>query len=88
MTTPRHAAGWSLLVLLLLAPLAHAQAVRAWLDRDRIALGETATLNIQVDGPGEPPPDYAPLLRDFRASGHSSSRSYREVNGRSERRTL
>src|SRR5690606_35832424 len=38
--------GW----LLVLAALpAQAQQVRAWLDRDRIALGETATLHIECE---------------------------------------
>jgi hypothetical protein len=72
----------------LLAPVAHAQVVRAWLDRDRIALDETATLNIEVTGVATGTPDYAPLLRDFRLSGHSSTRSYQQVNGRSQVRTL
>lgn len=67
----------SLLAALWLAavPCAHAQAVRAWLDRDRIALGETTTLHIEVDGAADAEPDYAPLLRDFVLSGRSSSRS-------------
>src|SRR5690606_39916584 len=75
---------------LLRAPLAQAQGkvVRAWLDRDHIALGETATLNIEVGGATAGTPDYAPLLRDFRLSGHSSSRSFQQVNGRSQVRTL
>src|SRR5690606_10797961 len=79
-----------LLAWLLLAPLAQAQGkvVRAWLDRDHIALGETATLNIEVGGATAGTPDYAPLLRDFRLSGHSSSRSFQQVNGRSQVRTL
>lgn len=79
-----------LLALLLLAPAARAQAqvARAWLDRDRIALDETATLNVEVTGIAAGSPDYAPLLRDFELSGHSSSRSWQQVNGASEVRTL
>src|SRR5690606_5240217 len=73
------------LVLLALVPLfappAHAQSVRAWLDRDRIALGETATLNIEVEGNATEGPDYSPLLGDFRLGGHTSRRSFEMSNG-------
>ena len=79
---------WWCLLLVLSAPVAQAQPVRAWLDRNQIALGETATLNIEVEGTSLQPPDYAPLQRDFRLSGHSSSRSYRQDTGRSQARTL
>ena len=78
---------WLLLALLLAAP-AHAQQVRAWLDRDKIALGETATLNIEVEDAGAQPPDYSPLRRDFELSAHSSRRSRAMVNGRSVARSL
>lgn len=83
----KHAVGGLLGLLLLLSGLdAQAQA-RAWLDRERIAFGETATLNIEVDGsPGAP--DYAALQRDFRLSGHSSTRRFESVNGRSTERSL
>jgi hypothetical protein len=83
----KHAiAGLLGLVLLLAGFGAQAQA-RAWLDRDRIAFGETATLNIEVDGsPGAP--DYAALAGDFRLSGHSSTRRFESVNGRSIERSL
>ena len=88
--TPKMRACWSgwLLMLLLSVALPSQAAVRAWLDRDHIALGETATLNIEVDGAVAQPPDYAPLLGDFRLSGHSSSRSLQLVNGRSQAKTL
>lgn len=76
-----------LLAWLLVAP-AHAQQVRAWLDRDRIGLGETVTLNVEVQDPNVQPPDYAPLQRDFALSGHTSRRSYERVNGRSVARSL
>ena len=52
-------------LLPLFAPPAHAQQVRAWLDRDQISLGETATLNIEVEGTATEGPDYSPLLGDF-----------------------
>ena len=60
---------------LLLATTAQAQT-RAWLNRDRIALGETATLNVETDQPGVDAPDYSPLLGDFALSGNSSSQQY------------
>lgn len=78
-----------LAILVLAAPLsAQAQQVRAWLDRDRIALGETATLNIEVEDAGVRPPDYAPLARDFTLSGHTSRHSQQLVNGRSVAHSL
>jgi hypothetical protein len=54
---------------------AQSQSLRAWLDRDRVALGETATLNIEVDGRDAAEPDYSPLLGDFEVTGNTSSRS-------------
>ena len=65
------------LLLSLLRLGAQAQT-RAWLDRDRIALGETVTLNIETDAAAAGAPDYAPLQRDFELSGHASSRQYRD----------
>lgn len=60
---------------LLAAPPAQAQSLRAWLDRDRIALGETTTLNVEVDGASTAGPDWSPLLGDFEVTGNTSSRS-------------
>jgi hypothetical protein len=69
--------------------VANVQAqTRAWLDRDRIALGETATLNVETDQPGVDAPDYSPLLSDFALSGNSSSQQYESINGTSRSRTL
>jgi hypothetical protein len=73
--------------LLLLAATVQAQT-RAWLDRDRIALGETATLNVETDQPDVDAPDYSPLLGDFALSGNSSSQQYENINGTSRSRTL
>lgn len=64
-----------LVVATVAAPRAQAQSLRAWLDRDRVALGETATLNIEVDGRDAAEPDYSPLLGDFEVTGNTSSRS-------------
>lgn len=68
-------------------PTAHAET-RAWLDRDRIELGETATLNVETDQAGAQPPDYDALLPDFVVSNHSSSRSYQVANGQRRARVL
>lgn len=74
--------------LLAAAPRAEAQSLRAWLDRDRIALGETATLNIEVDGATTAEPDYAPLLGDFEVTGNTSSRSLETGTSGTRVRTL
>ena len=42
--------------------------------------GETATLNIEVEGTATEGPDYSPLLGDFHLAGHTSRRSFAEVN--------
>ena len=73
-------AGWP-------ATAAQAQA-RAWLDRDRIALDETATLNVETTQAGAGAPDWSALEADFRLSGHTSSRQVEIVNGRSQARVL
>lgn len=67
--------GLLLAVASVAAPRAQAQSLRAWLDRDRVALGETATLNIEIDGRDAAEPDYSPLLGDFEVTGNTSSRS-------------
>lgn len=84
----RHGIVLLLALLPLFAPQAQAQQPRAWLDRDRIALGETATLNIEVDGAFDQAPDYSPLLGEFRISGNTSSRSFESGSGGTHARTL
>ncbi|MDO5505574.1 MAG: BatD family protein [Pseudoxanthomonas suwonensis] len=83
-------AWWSglLLVLLATAMLPVQAQTRAWLDRDRIALGETTTLNIETDEPGATMPDFTGLQRDFRVSGQSSRRSFEPAAGGGRTRTL
>ena len=76
----------SALLLMLCVGLVQAQT-RAWLDRDRIESGETATLNIETEQLVATP-EYAPLLGDFTLSGHTSRRSMESVNGRTTTRTL
>ena len=76
-----------LLALLFLLPMAQALAeTRAWVDRDRIGLGETVTLNIETDSGARP--DYAPLEDDFAIEQRSSRQSWERRNGQSVSRTL
>ncbi|WP_202845302.1 BatD family protein [Luteimonas saliphila] len=87
--TARAAMRWIATCLLLGACVAQAQAAtRAWLDRDRIEVGETATLNIETDQAAAPMPDFAELVPDFVLSGHSSSRGVEVVNGQRRARVL
>ncbi|WP_049624056.1 BatD family protein, partial [Frateuria defendens] len=70
-------------LLLCLPCLGRAAGVRAALDRDHVQLGETVTLNLQVDGSGLlAVPDLTPLDRDFAVLGTSSNTSVSIVNGR------
>src|SRR5690606_8351397 len=75
------------LLALTLAPAAHAET-RAWLDRDRIQAGETATLNVETDQAGVSTPDWSPLEADFEVSGHTSTRRVEMVNGDTRVRSL
>jgi len=79
-----------LLVVALLATHAVVAAAqtRAWLDRDRIALGETTTLNIETDQALDAAPDYSALMNDFQISNNVSSRQFEMVNGVSHSRVL
>ncbi|WP_407352552.1 BatD family protein [Luteimonas sp. R10] len=79
---------WFLLLWLLLLPTVAQAQTRAWLDRDRVELGETATLNVETDQIGVDAPDWSPLDRDFTVSGHTSSRRVESVNGRTRARVL
>ncbi|MBU8976819.1 MULTISPECIES: BatD family protein [unclassified Lysobacter] len=79
----------ALLILLAMISLDASAQVRAWLDRDRIAMGETVTLNIEsTAATTASEPDYAPLLTDFFVSGRTSRREFLMNNGRSTIRTL
>lgn len=76
--------GW-LMLLLLVAPLVQAAGVHAFLDRNRVSLGDTVTLNITTDGAlGNP--DLSALARDFKVLGSSRSSSLSLVNGKRARR--
>jgi len=77
------------LALLLTAHVVVASAqTRVWLDRDRIALGETTTLNIETDQPLAAAPDYSALMNDFQISNNVSSRQFEMVNGVSHSHVL
>jgi hypothetical protein len=76
------------LALQLLVAAPAAAEVRAWFDRDAVRLGETVTLNVEVDGVLGSQPDLAPLSRDFRVMGSSSSSQMSLVNGQRSARTL
>jgi hypothetical protein len=79
---------WLLVLPLLLLALPGVAQVRAWLDRDTISLGETATLNIETTQGAAAEPDYSPLLSDFRLSGNTSSRRVEIINGSASTRML
>ena len=74
-------------IALLLPALARAE-VKAWLDRDAIALGETVTLNIQLDRQRASQPDLSVLDADFDRLGSSSSTQLSFVNGKRTAATL
>jgi len=79
----------TLLLLLALASLDASAQVRAWVDRDRIAMGETVTLNIEsTAATTSTEPDYAPLLTDFFVSGRTSRREFVMGSSGSTVRTL
>ncbi|WNL46930.1 BatD family protein [Dyella sp. BiH032] len=74
---------WCLCLLLWCLPwVAMAAEVRAVLDRDKVQLGETVTLNLQVEGGSVGTPDLSGLAADFDVLGTSSNTSVSIVNGR------
>lgn len=75
-------------LLSLLACLPVQATTRAWLDRDRIEVGETATLNIETDQADARMPGFDELQADFELSGHSSRRGSDPVNGVRRERAL
>src|SRR6185312_4864264 len=77
---------WWIVLLVLLAPLAQAANVHAFLDRSHVSLGDTVTLNIQSSDPLGTP-DLAPLAQEFQVLGTSNSSSVRIVNGKTTRTT-
>ncbi|MEN5191319.1 BatD family protein [Luteimonas sp. TWI414] len=85
MRTWRQAAALAVLLACMAGSL-QAQT-RAWLDRDRIALGETTTLNVETDE-AVVVPDWSGLARDFELNGHTSRRQVEIRNGRQIERAL
>lgn len=68
---------------------AFAAQVRAWLDRNAMQLGETATLNVEVSGSANAPqPDFSALQQDFNLLGTESSTSMNIVNGQATSKLL
>ncbi len=76
------------LLLTGLPALASAASPRAWLDRDSVRLGETVTLNVEIDGLNAPEPDFAALEVDFQRLGVSSRTQMSLVNGQQSASTL
>jgi hypothetical protein len=68
------------LLLVLVSALAHA-AVKARLDNDRIAPGETVQLTLEHDGQTSSQPELSPLRQDFDVLLTSRSSSVQIVNG-------
>ncbi len=77
MIRPRH-----LVALLVLAfSLPAFGAVRAWLDVNRVAPGDTLQLTLEDSSQTNTQPDLTPLQRDFDVLGTSTSRSVQITNG-------
>lgn len=72
---------------LLLVGINVSAAPRAWLQPDRIALGESTTLHVQADGDGSSAPDFSVLQKDFDLRGQSSSTNLTMQNWRTESHT-
>jgi len=68
---------------------AHAANARAAIDRDTVQLGETLTLNVELEGStSNSEPDVTLLQKDFDILGKSSSTSISIVNGQSSSKVL
>lgn len=75
------------ILMLAVATAAAGAAPNAWLDRDRIELGETATLNIEIiDSMARP--DFGALAGDFDLRGTSSRTEATISGGRAVTRSL
>lgn len=71
-----------------LLPAIGLAAPRAWLDRDSVRLGETVTLNLEVEGLNVPEPDFSVLDARFNRLGVSSRSQMSLVNGQRSANTL
>jgi hypothetical protein len=68
---------------------AHAASARATIDRDTVQLGETLTLNVELEGStSNTEPDTTVLQKDFDILGKSSSTSISIINGQSSSKVL
>lgn len=82
---------WLTVIVCMLATSAWAgnATVRAFLDRDHVQLGDTVTLNVEIDGSTQADaPDVSALRSDFDVLGMSHSTSISIVNGQSSSKTL
>ncbi len=74
---------WLLIVCSLLLFAMPVQAdVRASVDRDRVTLGETVVLNIEIDSISGMPPDFRTMSRDFQVKDMTTNQQVDMVNGR------
>jgi len=79
---------FALVVAVASAVAAGAPAVRAWLDRDSMQVGETVTLNVEAQDGSNAQPDFSALKQDFNLLGTQSSQQISIVNGASASKTL
>ena len=77
-----------LLLACLLWSVGAQAAVRAWLDRSSMQMGETVTLNVESDDSTAAEPDFNALLGDFNSLGTQSSRQISMTNGSSSAKTV
>jgi len=69
--------------------LAFAQSAPvASLDRSKVGIGETVTLNIELSDQTSESPDFSPLMADFVVLGTSTNHTLSIVNGTREARTI
>jgi BatD DUF11 like domain len=75
-------------LLMVLPPIASQAAVQAHLERSRVSVGGTLTLDIESDGAKSgAQPDLAPLQKDFVVLGSATQSETSFVNGRRSDRT-
>lgn len=60
----------------------------ASLDRSKVGIGETVTLNIELSDESSESPDFAPLMADFVVLGTSTNHTLSIVNGTREAHTI
>ncbi len=77
-----------LLLASLLWSVGASAAVRAWLDRSSMQMGETVTLNVESDDSTAAEPDFSALLGDFNSLGTQSSRQISMTNGSTSAKTV